>query len=305
VGKMVDYIDLFSKYSFFDIRYNELMKNHTSFKIGGPADIFIIPNSIEELIYAIKIAREEKIPYFIMGNGTNLLVKDGGIRGLVIKVNGNIDKLTVEGEKIKAQAGALLSNTSKFALENSLTGMEFASGIPGTVGGAVMMNAGAYNGEIKDIVSKVTVLTKGNEIVTYTNEEMNFGYRKSRVIEEELVVLEVEFSLKRGKYEEILERMQDLNEKRTLKQPLELASAGSTFKRPEGHFAGQLIDSAGLRGLRYKDAQVSQKHCGFIVNLGNATYKDISTLIKIVQKTVKDVHGVDLELEIKVVGEDL
>jgi UDP-N-acetylmuramate dehydrogenase len=302
---MIDYINLFSKYSFFDIRYNELLKNHTSFKIGGPADIFIIPNSLDELIYAIKIAREEKIPYFIMGNGTNLLVKDGGIRGVVIKVNGNIDKLTVEGEKIKAQAGALLSNTSKFALENNLTGMEFASGIPGTVGGAVMMNAGAYNGEIKDVVSKVTVLTKDNEMVTYTNEEMNFGYRKSRVIEEELVVLEVEFSLKKGKYEDILERMRDLNEKRTLKQPLELASAGSTFKRPEGHFAGQLIDSAGLRGLRYKDAQVSQKHCGFIVNLGDATYKDISTLIKIVQKTVKDVHGVDLELEIKVVGEDL
>lgn len=302
---MIDYINLFSKYSFFDIRYNELLKNHTSFKIGGPADIFIIPNSLDELIYAIKIAREEKIPYFIMGNGTNLLVKDGGIRGVVIKVNGNIDKLTVEGEKIKAQAGALLSNTSKFALKNSLAGMEFASGIPGTVGGAVMMNAGAYNGEIKDIVSKVTVLTKENEIVTYTNEEMNFGYRKSRVIEEELVVLEVEFSLKRGKYEDILERMRDLNEKRTLKQPLELASAGSTFKRPEGHFAGQLIDSAGLRGLRYKDAQVSQKHCGFIVNLGDATYKDISTLINVVQKTVKDVHGVDLELEIKVVGEDL
>lgn len=302
---MIDYINLFSKYSFFDIRYNELLKNHTSFKIGGPADIFIIPDSLDELIYAIKITREEKIPYFIMGNGTNLLVKDGGIRGVVIKVNGNIDKLTVEGEKIKAQAGALLSNTSKFALENNLTGMEFASGIPGTVGGAVMMNAGAYNGEIKDVVSKVTVLTKDNEMVTYTNEEMNFGYRKSRVIEEELVVLEVEFSLKKGKYEDILERMRDLNEKRTLKQPLELASAGSTFKRPEGHFAGQLIDSAGLRGLRYKDAQVSQKHCGFIVNLGDATYKDISTLINVVQKTVKDVHGVDLELEIKVVGEDL
>ncbi|HOK62323.1 MAG TPA: UDP-N-acetylmuramate dehydrogenase [Soehngenia sp.] len=302
---MVDYISLFSKYSFFDIRYNELMKNHTSFKIGGPADIFIIPNSMEELINAIKIAREAKIPYFIMGNGTNLLVKDGGIRGVVIKVNSNIDKLTVEGEKITAQAGALLSNTSKFALENNLTGMEFASGIPGTVGGAVMMNAGAYNGEMKDIVSKVTVLTKDNEIVTYTNEEMNFGYRKSRVIEEELVVLEVEFSLKRGEYEDIFYRMQDLNEKRTSKQPLELPSAGSTFKRPEGHFAGQLIDKAGLRGLRYKDAQVSQKHCGFIVNLGNATYKDISTLIKVVQKTVKDVHGVDLELEIKVVGEDL
>ena len=240
-----------------------------------------------------------------MGNGTNLLVKDGGIRGVVIKVNSSIDKLMVESEKITAQAGALLSSISKFALENSLTGIEFASGIPGTVGGAVMMNAGAYNGEIKDIVSKVTALTRDNEIVTYTNEEMNFGYRKSRVIEEELVVLEVEFSLRKGDYEEISNKMQELKDKRTSKQPLELPSAGSTFKRPEGHFAGQLIDEAGLRGLRYKDAQVSQKHCGFIVNLGNATYKDISTLIKIVQKTVKDVHGVDLELEIKVVGEDL
>ncbi|TJX64038.1 UDP-N-acetylmuramate dehydrogenase [Soehngenia saccharolytica] len=302
---MIDYMNLFSNYSFSDIRYNELMKNHTSFKIGGPADVFIIPSSIDELINAIKIARQEEIPYFIMGNGTNLLVKDGGIRGVVIKVNSSIDKLMVEGEKIRAQAGALLSSISKFALENSLTGIEFASGIPGTVGGAVMMNAGAYNGEIKDIVSKVTALTRDNEIVTYTNEEMNFGYRKSRVIEEELVVLEVEFSLRKGDYEEISNKMQELKDKRTSKQPLELPSAGSTFKRPEGHFAGQLIDEAGLRGLRYKDAQVSQKHCGFIVNLGNATYKDISTLIKIVQKTVKDVHGVDLELEIKVVGEDL
>ncbi len=302
---MIDYMNLFSKYSFSDIRYNELMKNHTSFKIGGPADVFIIPSSIDELINAIKIARQEEIPYFIMGNGTNLLVKDGGIRGVVIKVNSSIDKLMVESEKITAQAGALLSSISKFALENSLTGIEFASGIPGTVGGAVMMNAGAYNGEIKDIVSKVTALTRDNEIVTYTNEEMNFGYRKSRVIEEELVVLEVEFSLRKGDYEEISNKMQELKDKRTSKQPLELPSAGSTFKRPEGHFAGQLIDEAGLRGLRYKDAQVSQKHCGFIVNLGNATYKDISTLITIVQKTVKDVHGVDLELEIKVVGEDL
>lgn len=302
---MIDYMNLFSNYSFSDIRYNELMKNHTSFKIGGPADVFIIPSSIDELINAIKIARQKEIPYFIMGNGTNLLVKDGGIRGVVIKVNSSIDKLMVEGEKIRAQAGALLSSISKFALENSLTGIEFASGIPGTVGGAVMMNAGAYNGEIKDIVSKVTALTRDNEIVTYTNEEMNFGYRKSRVIEEELVVLEVEFSLRKGDYEEISNKMQELKDKRTSKQPLELPSAGSTFKRPEGHFAGQLIDEAGLRGLRYKDAQVSQKHCGFIVNLGNATYKDISTLITIVQKTVKDVHGVDLELEIKVVGEDL
>ncbi|MBC7087591.1 MAG: UDP-N-acetylmuramate dehydrogenase [Tissierellales bacterium] len=301
---MEDIFELYSKYSFSDIRFNELMKNHTSFKIGGPADIFIIPETIEELINAIKIARESNIPYFVMGNGTNLLVKDGGIRGLVIKVNSKINQMFIEGEKITAQAGALLSDIAKFALNNSLSGMEFASGIPGTVGGAVMMNAGAYNGEMKDIVSKVKVLTKQNDIVTYSKQEMNFGYRKSRVIEEELVVLEVEFDLKSGDYNEIFEKMKDLNERRSSKQPLELASAGSTFKRPEGYFAGKLIDEAGLRGLRYKDAQVSQKHCGFIVNLGFATYKDVSTLISIVQKTVKDVHGVDLELEIKVVGED-
>ena len=280
------------------------MKNHTSFQIGGPADVMIIPSSEEELIKAVKVCRTNNLKYFIMGNGTNLLVKDGGIRGVVIKINGNFDKIKIKENIISVQAGALLSSTSKQALKHSLSGFEFASGIPGTVGGAVVMNAGAYGGEIKDIVKTVRVLTRDNQILELPNHELNFGYRISKVKELDWIVLTAEFKLRKCNYEKIDEMMKDFTYQRRLKQPIEMASGGSTFKRPEGYFAGKLIDDSGLRGLRHGDAQVSEKHCGFVVNRGNSNYKEVMELIDVIKKTVRDNYGVELEMEIKQVGDD-
>lgn len=293
----------FNDKEYKDIRFNEPMKNHTTFKIGGPADIMIIPSSEEELIKAVTFSRENNIKHFIMGNGSNLLVRDEGIRGLVIKINGNFDKVIVEDNIITVQAGALLSTTSKEALKHSLTGMEFASGIPGTVGGGVVMNAGAYGGEMKDIVKSVRVLTNDNKIVELTNKELNFTYRNSKVKELDWIILSIAFELKKDDYLKIEEKMKDLTFQRTSKQPLEMASGGSTFKRPEGYFAGKLIDDSGLRGLRHGDAQVSEKHCGFVVNRGNSTYKEVMELIGVIKKTVRDNYKVDLEMEIKQVGD--
>lgn len=287
-----------------NILYDEPMKNHTSFKIGGPAHIMALPGSVDELVGLIKTCKNNDIEYCIMGNGTNLLVSDDGIRAVVIKINSNLNKVSVFGDKIVAEAGALLSAVSNSALKYSLTGIEFASGIPGTVGGAVVMNAGAYGGEMKDVITKVRCLNKNGEIVEYTNEEMKFGYRSSRAQREGLIVIEVEMELEEGKYDDIVEKMRELKEKRISKQPLNIPSGGSTFKRPKGYYAGKLIDDAGLRGLRFGDAQVSEKHCGFIVNVGNATSNDVKTLIRVVQKTVSDKYGVLLEPEIKIIGEE-
>lgn len=280
------------------------MKNHTSFKIGGPADIMIIPRNEKELVEGIKICKENNINYYIMGNGSNLLVSDKGIEGVVIKISEEFGNIVVDDTTIKAESGALLTVVSKKALKNSLTGLEFASGIPGSVGGAITMNAGAYGGEMKDIVTKVRCLDSDGNIVEYSNEEMEFRYRKSRVEEEGLVVLSVEMELEKGDYKAIEEKMRELAEKRISKQPLHLPSAGSTFKRPEGYFAGKLIDDSGLRGIRYGGAQVSEKHCGFIVNINNATSNDVKTLIRTVQKIVKDNYGVELETELKIIGRE-
>lgn len=287
-----------------EIRIDEMMKNHTSFKIGGPADIMILPKDEDEILRAIKACRDNNIDFFIMGNGSNLLIKDGGIRGVVIKINDNFNDIKISGDKVYAKAGALLTALSRRAAENSLTGVEFANGIPGTIGGAVTMNAGAYGGEIKDIVTKVRVIDKGNNIIEYENDDMNFGYRTSKVIEDDLVVLGMEIQLKDGNYNKIKEKMQELTKKRTSKQPLELPSGGSTFKRPKGYYAGKLIDDSNLRGFQYGGAQVSEKHCGFVVNIGGATCEDVLGIIKTVQKTVMDKFGVELETEIKVIGED-
>lgn len=284
--------------------YNEPMKNHTTFKIGGPADVMIIIENEEELIDAVKICRENEIEFLIMGNGSNLLIRDGGIRGVVIKINEGFNKIEVDDNTIYCASGALLSAVSKQALKHSLKGFEFASGIPGTIGGAITMNAGAYGGEMKDVVSKVRVLDKNNKIIEYTNKEMNFRYRNSRVWDEGLIVLGVELSLETGDYATIEEIMKDLTYKRTSKQPLELPSGGSTFKRPEGYFAGKLIDDAGLRGLRHGGAQISEKHCGFVVNVDNAKCKDVLELISVVQKVIRDKFNVELETEIKLLGED-
>lgn len=283
---------------------DEPMKNHTSFKIGGPTDIMVIPGSEKELIEGIKICKDNNINYYIMGNGSNLLASDKGIEGVVIKISEEFGDIVVNDTIIKAESGALLTVVSKKALKNSLTGLEFASGIPGSIGGAITMNAGAYGGEMKDIVTKVRCLDSDGNVVEYSNEEMEFRYRKSRVEDEGLIVLSVEMELEKGDYKAIEEKMRELTEKRTSKQPLHLPSAGSTFKRPEGYFAGKLIDDSGLRGIRYGGAQVSEKHCGFIVNIDNATSEDVRTLIKTVQKIVKDNYGVELETELKIIGRE-
>lgn len=289
---------------FGKILFDEPMKNHTTFKIGGPADVMIIPSTEEELVKAVRFCRNNNIDFFVMGNGSNLLVRDGGIRGVVIKVYEGVNDIRVNGNLIYCEAGALLTAVSKVALKHSLKNLEFASGIPGTIGGAITMNAGAYGGEMKDVVKKVRVLDTNNEIKELSNEEMNFRYRNSRVGDEGLIVLSVELELEHGEYSEIEAIIKDLTFKRTSKQPLELPSAGSTFKRPEGFFAGKLIEDAGLRGLRHGGAAVSEKHCGFVVNIDNATCEDVTHLISVIQKVVNDKFGVKLETEIKIIGED-
>ncbi|KGG80689.1 UDP-N-acetylmuramate dehydrogenase [Caloranaerobacter azorensis] len=297
-------IEIFKeKFPEFKFLIDEPMKNHTSFKIGGPVDILFIPKNIEQISKVLTLCKELDIDYFIMGNGSNLLVSDKGIRGVVIKISENLSDVRVEGNKIIAQSGILLSKLSRIALKHSLTGLEFASGIPGSLGGAITMNAGAYGGEMKDIVTLVRCIDGNGEIIEFTNEQMEFGYRSSIIDERELIVIEVEMELKKGNYEDIRSYMDELTQKRITKQPLNLPSAGSTFKRPKGYYAGKLIEDAGLKGLRFGDAQVSEKHSGFIVNLGNATCNDVLNLIKVIQKTVRDKFGVELKTEVKIIGE--
>lgn len=281
----------------------EPMSRHTTFRIGGPADYFLIPETVHEIREILKICREENLPYFILGNGSNLLVSDKGYRGVIIQLYRNISRVSVEGTCIRAQAGALLSAIAAAAKNASLTGFEFAGGIPGTLGGAVVMNAGAYGGEMKDVLSEVTVLDKNGEILTLSSGELKMGYRTSIVKSAEYLVLEASISLKEGNQEEIRDRMKELTEQRTSKQPLEYPSAGSTFKRPEGYFAGKLIMDCGLRGYCVGGAQVSEKHCGFVINTGNATAEDVRILMKNVFDMVYEKFGVILEPEVKFLGE--
>ncbi|KAB3533519.1 UDP-N-acetylmuramate dehydrogenase [Alkaliphilus serpentinus] len=287
-----------------NVLQDEPMKNHTSFKIGGPADFLLLPKTIDEIQGIIHICNEEDIEYFVMGNGSNLLISDKGLRRVVIKIAENFNQITLEGNKIMAQGGILLSTLSKHALKASLSGLEFASGIPGTLGGAVTMNAGAYGGEMKDVVKLVRALDKKGNVIDLSIEEMGMGYRTSIIQKEGYIVLEVEMELQEKEYSLIKEKVDDLNFQRTTKQPLHLPSAGSVFKRPEGYFAGKLIQDSNLRGFRIGGAQVSELHCGFIVNVGNATAKDVMDLVKHIQKTVKNNFGVDLETEIKLIGEE-
>lgn len=284
--------------------YDEPMKNHTTFKIGGPVDAMVIPKNENEMINSVKILRENNIDFMIIGNGSNLLISDKGIRGVIIKTGEEFDDVIVNEKSIYCQSGAILSKVSNAALDNELKNFEFASGIPGSIGGAMVMNAGAYGGEMKDVVSKVRALNKKGEVHEYTNEEMNFRYRNSRVWDEGLIVLAVELALEQGNSEEIKENIEELTLKRTTKQPLEYPSGGSTFKRPEGYYAGKLIDDSGLRGIRYKGAMVSDKHCGFVINVDNATCDDVLHLIDIVKKVVMDRFGVELEREIKLIGDE-
>ena len=281
----------------------ESMKKHTTFRIGGPADIFAVPDTIEKAAKIIGICREQKVPFYVIGNGSNLLVSDQGYRGVVVQVYKNLSAIEIKGDIITAQAGAMLSVIAKKAMAASLTGFEFASGIPGTVGGAAVMNAGAYDGEMKQVLTEVTVLTREGELRRIPSEELKLGYRYSVIPEKGWIVLEAKLKLHRGDYDMIKARMDELKEKRVEKQPLELPSAGSTFKRPEGYFAGKLIMDAGLRGFSVGGAQVSEKHCGFVVNTGEATAKDVRVLIREVSRQVKTKFGVELEPEVKMLGE--
>ena len=278
---------------------NEPMKRHTTFRIGGPADYYLCPHSAKEIQKVVEICREEKLPYFILGNGSNLLVSDQGYRGVVIQLWKNVSDIRVEGCLIHAKAGASLAKIAAEALEEGLTGMEFAAGIPGTLGGAVVMNAGAYGGEMKDILKEVLVMDQQGRIFTLEKKDLKLGYRTSAVKEKGYIVLAAVLELRPGDREEIRKLMEDLKQKRVEKQPLDLPSAGSTFKRPEGYFAGKLIMDAGLRGFSVGGAQVSEKHCGFVVNTGGASASDVLTLIREVQKRVREKFGVELETEVK------
>ena len=282
---------------------NEPMRYHTTFRTGGPAKYFYKVSSIEDLIKVLDECNDKKIKYTIIGNGSNLLVSDLGYDGAIIQIYDKFDKISVSGDTIKAEAGALLSKIAAVARDNGLSGMEFASGIPGTLGGAVVMNAGAYGGEMQDLIESVDVLSDGR-VRRYTCEEMKFGYRKSILTENKgMVVTGAIIRLIPDNKEEISKRMSELNRQRTLKQPLEYPSAGSTFKRPEGYFAGKLIMDSGLSGYKIGGAMVSPKHCGFVINTGDATSQDIYNLIIEIRDKVYSTYGVSLEPEVRIIGD--
>lgn len=286
------------------ILLDEPMSRHTTFRVGGPADFFVTPKAKEEVRDVIRICKEAGMPYYIIGNGSNLLVSDAGYRGVIVQIYKEMNEVKVEGDLVKAQAGALLSGIAAKALGAELSGFEFASGIPGTIGGACVMNAGAYGGEMKDVLESVTVLTGEGKIIELGRNELELGYRTSVIAKKGYIVLGAVLKLERGDGEKIKTYMDELKEKRVTKQPLEYPSAGSTFKRPEGYFAGKLIEDAGLRGFQVGGAQVSEKHCGFVINRNHATAADIMELMRQVQIRVKENSGVDLEPEVKRLGDE-
>ncbi len=285
-----------------NIHIQESMAAHTTFRVGGPADCLIELENTEQLQKVQRYLNLIEMPYVVLGNGSNVLVSDEGYRGVVLQISNRMNHILVEGNCIIAQAGALLSQVARVAMEHGLTGLEFASGIPGTVGGGVVMNAGAYGGEMSQVVTKVTVVNCEGEILELNNATMEFGYRYSTIRNQPFVVTEVSFELAEGSVEMIKETMDDLTAKRREKQPLEYPSAGSTFKRPEGYFAGELIMNAGLRGFQIGGAKVSDKHCGFVINAGDATAADVMNLIHEIQKRVKDKFQVNLETEVVFLG---
>ena len=286
-----------------DIKVNEKLSQYVNFKVGGPADILLTPRTKEQVIKSVKICKENNIPFYIIGNGSNLLVRDGGFRGVVILMK-SLTNISVDGEVIDAESGVMLKDVSKTALENSLTGFEFACGIPGTVGGAIFMNAGAYNGEIANVAESAQVIDNEGNIKELSKEELEFGYRSSAIMKNGYVVLSAKFKLKNGQVKTIKDLVDDLTNKRESKQPLEYPSAGSTFKRPEGYFAGKLIQDAGVKGYSIGGAAVSEKHSGFVINKGNATAKDITDLIKHIQAEVKKQFGIELHTEVRIIGEE-
>ena len=286
------------------ILIDEPMSRHTTFRVGGPADFFVTPKAKEEVRDVIRICKEAGMPYYIIGNGSNLLVSDAGYRGVIVQIYKEMNEVKVEGDLVNAQAGALLSGIAAKARGAELSGCEFASGIPGTIGGACVMNAGAYGGEMKDVLESVTVLTGEGKIIELGRNELELGYRTSVIAKKGYIVLGAVLKLERGDGEKIKTYMDELKEKRVTKQPLEYPSAGSTFKRPEGYFAGKLIEDAGLRGFQVGGAQVSEKHCGFVINRDHATAADIMELMRQVQIRVKENSGVDLEPEVKRLGDE-
>ncbi|MFP4698193.1 MAG: UDP-N-acetylmuramate dehydrogenase [Eubacteriales bacterium] len=287
-----------------DILINEPMSKHTSFKIGGPVDFFLTPRSIKQLQLLVNYCRDNEVPHYIIGNGSNLLVRDGGFSGVIIQIYKNLSSVKIDNDKVFAEAGILLSTLAKKICKASLKGFEFASGIPGTLGGAVCMNAGAYGGELKQILVSATVINDKGDLVTLSNEKLELGYRTSIIQKNGYIVVSATLELEKGNQENIQDHINELTNKRKTKQPLELPSAGSAFKRPIGYFAGKLIMDSGLKGYKIGDAQVSEKHCGFIVNTGNATAKDVVLLMQHIQETVKDKFGVNLEPEVRIIGFD-
>ena len=285
-----------------NIHFEEPMASHTTFRVGGPAECFIEIENAEQLQKVQRYLYQVEYPFTVVGNGSNLLVSDNGYRGIVLQIGDKMSGISVERNVIVAGAGASMAQVSAAAWKHGLTGLEFASGIPGTVGGGVVMNAGAYGGELAQVVTYVQVLSKDSEFMTLDNDTMEFGYRKSTIRKQPFIVTEVTFELKPGDPKEIKVKMDELAAKRREKQPLEYPSAGSTFKRPEGHFAGELIMNAGLRGFQLGGARVSDKHCGFVINTGNASAADIMDVIWEVQRRVKDRFEVDLEPEVVFLG---
>lgn len=286
------------------IKLNEPMKNHTSFRVGGPADVLILPRSVKDISNVVKFCKSEDIPLLVIGNGTNLLVRDKGIRGIVIKLSKNFNDISLDKNTIKCTVGVSLSLASRFALNNSLSGLEFAYGIPGSVGGATVMNAGAYGGNMADVVKKVKLLDTTGNTFEMESDELCFSYRSSILQDKKDILLGVEMELIPGDFNKIKGKMVDYITRRKAKQPLNIPNAGSTFKRPKNSFAGYLIEKAGLKGYRIGGASVSEVHAGFIVNDNNATCEDIVKLIKHIQQEVVDKFNIMLEPEIKIVGEN-
>lgn len=286
-----------------ELLFDEPMKNHTSFKIGGPADLFFMPDSVESLKSMISYCKSEAVPFYIIGNGSNLLVADRGYRGVIIQIYRNMNHTSIEDGSVYAEAGILLVKLAKLIYDASLEGFEFASGIPGTLGGAVYMNAGAYGGEMKDVLVDATVVSRDGEIREVSCEDLELGYRHSVLMDQGDVVISANMKLAEGDPEKIKAKMDDLNQRRKDKQPIDKPSAGSTFKRPTGYYAGKLIMDAGLRGYQIGGARVSDKHCGFVINTGDATSADVMALIKHIQNEVMQQFEVALEPEVRMIGE--
>ncbi len=286
-----------------NIHLQEAMAAHTTFRVGGPAECFIEIEDAQQLQKIQKYLYQVEYPFVVVGNGSNLLVSDSGYQGIVLQIGKKMSKIDVAGNVITAQSGASMAQVAAAAWQNGLTGLEFASGIPGTVGGGVVMNAGAYGGELSQVVTEVQVLDKNSEFLTLDNDTMEFGYRRSTIRRKPFIVTEVVFELSPGNPADIRAKMDELAVKRREKQPLEFPSAGSTFKRPEGYYAGELIMNAGLRGFQVGGARVSDKHCGFVINAGYASAADIMDVIWEVQRRVKERFGVELEPEVVFLGE--